>query len=181
MKIPIWTCAAILTLQPMFGQLQLSALDGLAAKAKESTEITLDAATLQLANGFIAGGKGQDATVAKLLEKVKAIVLRTYEFSKVGQYDPALIRTLRDQLKAQGWVKFVDVNDKEDGETFELYSKTEEGKSKGFAMLAAEPKELTVIYIDGQLSLSELSGLSGQFGIPKIPLPAQGKTKNGKE
>lgn len=181
MKIPVLVCAGILAVQPMFAQLQLSALDGLAAKAKESTEITLDAATLQLANGFMGGAKGKDAATAKLLEKVKAIVLRTYEFSKAGQYDPGVVRTLRDQLKAQGWVKFVDLNDKEDGETFELYSKSEEGQSKGFAMLAAEAKELTVIYIDGQLNLSELSGLSGQFGIPKIPLPAQGKAQKGKE
>lgn len=179
MKIPMLVLVAVLGVQPLAAQLQLSVLDGLAAKAKESTEITLDAATLQLANGFLGDGKSSDPKVRKVLEGLKSIVLRTYEFSKPGQYDPAILRSLRDQLKAQGWNKFVDINEGE--ETFELYSKTEDGKSKGFAMVAAEAKELTVIYIDGSLSLSDVASLGGQFGIPKLPLGAQGKTKKGKE
>jgi hypothetical protein len=178
----VWLAmTVILCAHPVMAQLQLRALDGLAAKAKESTEINLDAATLQLAGGFLGDGKGMDPKVRKLLEGVRSIVIRTYEFSKRSEYDPAVVRDLQEQLRAQGWSKFLDFSDREDGESFQLYSKTEDGKSKGFAMVAAEPKELAVIYIEGPLSLSDLGSLSGQFGIPKIPGPKQEKNKNGKE
>ena len=69
----------------------------------------------------------------------------------------------------------IDIKDGE--ETFGLYSKTEQGKSAGFAMIAAEPKELAIIHIDGPIDLSELASLGGQFGIPNIPIPVVPKGK----
>lgn len=185
MKLPMFFIAAMLIAQPLAAQLQLSALDGLAAKAKESTVITLDPATLQLANGFFgpASSNAKDEKSGKLLASVRSIVLRTYEFAKEGQYDAAVVRSIREQLSAQGWSKFVDLND--GGETLELYSKSRDGKSTGFAMLAAEPKELTFIYIDGEISLADVAALGGQFGIPKLPIPNQQpntqKDSKGKE
>ena len=181
MKVAILVMMAV----PMWAQLQLSALDGLAGKAKESTEITLDQATLQLANGFLGNAKGQDAKGAELLKKLKAIQVRAYEFRKAGDYDAGIVRSLQEQLRTQGWTKYLDFSDAEEGETFQLFSRTVNGRSAGFAMVAAEAKELTVIYIDGEISLAELSGLGGQFGIPKIPAVGQtkesGKNKKGKE
>jgi len=42
-------------------QLRITGLDGLAAKAKESVDITLDSNLLQMAGGFLAGnGKDKD-------------------------------------------------------------------------------------------------------------------------
>lgn len=184
MKIAMWALVAVLA-GPAWAQLQLSALDGLAAKAKESAEITLDQAALQLANGFLGEAKGKDAKAAELLKKVKAIQVRTYEFRKAGDYDAGIVRSIQEQLRAQGWAKFVDFSDAEDGETFQLFSRAENGRNTGFAMVAAEAKELAVIYIDGEISLAEVSGLGGQFGIPKIPNVGQpkdtGKNKKGKE
>ena len=39
MKVPMWAVFVVCATQPMLAQLQLSALDGLASKAKESAEI----------------------------------------------------------------------------------------------------------------------------------------------
>lgn len=187
MKIPILLIAAFAAATPLAAQLQLNGLDGLAAKAKESAEITLDSATLKMASGFLGNTKGKDKDkddqANKVLSNLKSITVRAYEFAQDGQYDPNSLRPIRDQLRAPAWSKIMDVKD--DGETFELYSKTEQGKITGFAMLAAEPKELTVIYIEGSLELSDLASLSGQFGIPNLPLPNQPlpnqKDKKGKE
>jgi hypothetical protein len=178
MKISILLIAALAAM-PLAAQLQLNSLDSLAAKAKESAEITLDAATLKMASGFLGNSKGKDKDdkAEKILSNLKSITVRAYEFAENGQYDPNSLRAIRDQLRGPGWSKTIDV--KEEGESFELYSKVEQGKTVGVAMLAAEPKELAVIYIEGPLDLSELASLGGQFGIPKLPLPDQ--SKKGKE
>ena len=39
-------------------------------------------------------------------------------------------------------------------------------------MIAAEPKELTIVHIDGPINPEDLSELQGHMGIPKM-----GKTK----
>jgi hypothetical protein len=156
---------ATLSVIPAGAQLPWNLLDGLAAKAKESVEINLDSSSLQLANGLI-GGKNNDQA-SKVLSQLKGITVRSYEFENSGQYDLNILRAFRDQLVAQGWSKIVDVKDS--NETFELYSKRVNGQSAGFAMIAAEPKELAVIYIDGPLDLADLAGLGGQLGIPRLP------------
>lgn len=165
---------------PLAAQLQLSSLDGLGAKAKESAEITLDAATLKLAGGLLGNDKGDKdkAKVDKVLANLKSITVRAYEFAKAGQYDVNILRPIRDQLRTPGWSKMMDLKDP-GGETFELYSKTEQGRISGFAMLATESNALTVIHIEGSLDLADVASLGGQFGIPELPLLDQ--NKKGKE
>jgi hypothetical protein len=179
MRVAILLIAAL----PAFAQLQLSGLDGLAAKATESAVITLDAATLKLANGFLGNAKDKDGKASKLLAKLKSITVRAYEFARAGQYDAAILQPIREQLRGPGWSKIMDL--KESNELFELYSKTEQGESAGFVILAAESNELAVIAIEGTIDLADLASLGGQFGIPDLPLQNQPqpnqKDKKGKE
>jgi hypothetical protein len=173
MKLPIALVAFAL---PLAAQLPWSSLDGLAAKARESVEITLDANSLQMANGLF-GAKGKDDPAAKVLSSLKGITVRTYEFASEGQYDANVLRGFREQLLRQGWSKMIDV--KEGKESFELYLKTEQGKNAGFAMIAAESKELAIIHIDGPIDLAQLNSIGGQFGIPRLPMG--GGNEKGKE
>ena len=52
--IAAWTAAQLPA------QLRITGLDGLASKAKESVDITLDSNLLQMAGGFLGNGKGAD-------------------------------------------------------------------------------------------------------------------------
>jgi hypothetical protein len=45
----------------------------------------------------------------------------------------------------------------------------------GLAVISAEPKEVTVVFIEGVLSISDLGKLSGNMGIPNITLTHGGK------
>jgi hypothetical protein len=155
-------------------------LDGLASKAKESVEITLDSSMLQMAGNFLSSGKSDDAKVKSLISGLKAITVRSFEFAQEGQYRPEDLQPIRDQLRAPGWSKVVGVDNKANRETSEIYTKTDQGKIVGVAILSAEPKELSVVYIEGTIDLAGLASLSGNFGIPPIPIPDQKKTK-GKE
>jgi hypothetical protein len=155
-------------------QIRITGLDGLASKAKESVDITLDSNMLQMAGGFFSGNdKGKDAAQLKeLLAGLKAITVRSYEFKEEGQYRREDLDPIRAQLRAPGWSKIVSVT--EEKELTEIYMRTEQGKVAGFAIIAAEPKELTVVAIEGSINLNDLSKL-GALGIPSIPIPNQDK------
>jgi hypothetical protein len=90
------------------------------------------------------------------------------------------LQPIRAQLHAPDWSKVVGVDRKADRATSEIYIKTDQGKIVGVVILNAEPKELSVVYIEGTIDLAGLASLGGNFGIPPIPIPDPKKTK-GKE
>ena len=45
--------------------------------------------------------------------------------------------------------------------------KTENGKIGGLAILVTEPKELTIVSIEGSIDPDQLNELGGHFGIPE--------------
>ncbi len=62
-------------------------LDKLAAVAKSTTNLTLDASLLKLASGFLGSDNDKDAARIKaLVANMKGIYIRSYEFYKPGQY-----------------------------------------------------------------------------------------------
>lgn len=169
-----WTAAQLAA------QLRITGLDDLASKAKESVNITLDSSMLQMAGGFL-GGSGKDGENLKtLLSGLKAISVRSFEFKEDGQYKMSDVEPIRVQLRTPGWNRIVSVQEKD--EMSEIYTRTEQGKVVGFAIIAAEPKELTVVAIEGTIDLKDLSKL-GSLGIPQIPVPGQSKnqSKKGKQ
>ena len=166
----IAACAAA-QLPAQLLQLRITGLDGLASKAKESVDITLDSSLLQMAGGFLAGaGKdGKDGNDIKgLLAGLKAITVRSFEFKETGQYRIEDLEPIRAQLRTPGWNKIISSQSKE--ELSEIYTRIEQGKVVGFAIIAAEPKELTVVAIEGSIDLNDLSRLKA-LGIPSIPVP----------
>lgn len=172
--------ASIALVTPLAAQIRIN-LDGLASKAKETVEISLDSSMLQMAGNFLKSEKsGDDGKVKDLISGLKAITVRNFEFAQEGQYRPEELQPIRAQLRAPGWSKVVGVDNKADRETTEIYTKTDQGKIVGFVILSAEPKELSVVYIEGTIDLAGLASLAGNFGIPPIPIPDQKKTK-GKE
>jgi len=156
-------------------QLRITGLDGLAAKAKESVDITLDSNLLQMAGGFLAGNIKEDKDGKELkavLSGLKAITVRSFEFKEAGQYRIEDLEPIRAQLRTPGWSKIISSQKKD--EISEIYTRIEQGKVVGFAIISAEPKELAVVAIEGSINLSDLSKLGG-LGVPAIPIPDQGK------
>jgi hypothetical protein len=130
----------------------------LAAKAKETVNISLDGSLLRLAGNFLSGRNSDEATVKRLTEGLKSLHVRVFEFGEDGQYTDADVAPVRSQLAgAKGWSKIVDVAEK--NERTEVYARTEADKIVGVAVIAAERRELTVVYVDGPIDLSQLRSL----------------------
>ncbi len=147
-------------------------IEKLAAKASETVNVTLDGPLLQMAGQFL-NSKNADEQQAKIvLSKLKGLHVRTFEFAKAGEYSEADIAEFRSQLRSPAWSRIVDTNSKEDGEHVEVYLKQEKNQVVGLVIIAAEPKELTIVSFDGAIDLKQLASLGGQFGIPKIDASA---------
>jgi hypothetical protein len=144
-----------------------ASLDKLAEHAKESVDVTLDQSMLSLAGGFLSKDDPDEAQVKKLIGKLKGISVRSFEFDKEGQYSMADIQSIRTQLKAPNWSRIVGVKSVK-GENTEIYILKSGDQIGGMVVLDAEPKELTIVHIDGPISPEDLNRLSGHMGIPEF-------------
>lgn len=147
-------------------------LDHLTAKASETVDLSLNGSTLQFAAKFLDSKDPDQNKVKKLIAGLEGIYVRSFEFQKAGEWSPADLETIRKQLKAPEWSKIVGVKSTE-GETDEIYLRFQNGKIAGVAVIAAEPKELTVVNIAGPVDLDSLAELGGHFHIPKMDVPKQ--------
>ena|ERR1700751_892133 len=151
-------------------------LDRLAQHASESVDVTLDSSLLQLASGFLSKDDPDEVKVKKLISKLKAVYVRSFEFDKEGQYSLADVEMIRSQLKAPMWSRIVGVKSIK-GENSEVYVKKDGDQIGGLVVVDAEPKELTVVHIDGPINPEELSELGGHMGIPKFDVKKPTKPK----
>jgi hypothetical protein len=162
-------------------KLKINNLDKLASKAAEVVDVTLDEPMLKLASKFMAADEDSEDTEAfELVKNLKGVYVKSFEFDKEGEYSQADLDAIRSQLAASSWSRMVGVISKRDGEISEIYVMTESGGKKvlGLAILAAEPKELTVVNIVGPIDIEKLSSLEGKMGIPKMGLEKDKKTKS---
>ena len=137
-------------LAPVWGQQVDLKFDAIAAKAKEKTEIDLDANTLSALMKL--GGKND------LLANVTGVAVRNYEFAKEGEYTDRDLEAVRKQVSgASGWSRIVNVKDGK--ETTEIYMFAAGGKPAGFLLICAEPEELTVVNVEGNIQVAQLQEL----------------------
>src|SRR5689334_20458863 len=139
MKIVIAFCAAAFSLAAQEIKLPPS-LDKLKDRASEVVDVTLDSSLLQMASKFLSNDPDQ-AKVKKLVTGLKGVYVRSYEFEKPGQYDPADVESVRSQLHTPGWSRIVGVKSVKGGENAEVYVKAENGHISGLAIIATEPTE----------------------------------------
>lgn len=140
--------------------------DKLAEKSIEQVNVTLDGDMLKLAGAFLSGNKPDEAEVKALIGGIKGIYVRSLQFSKEGEYSMADVDAIRSKLT--GWAKIVDVRSSKGGDNAGVYMKTDGNSVQGIVVIAAEPKELTVVNIVGNIDPAKLRNLSGKFGIPNM-------------
>ena len=145
--------------------LKLDALDKLAAKASESVTVSLDASLLKLASRFLSSEDADQVQVKKIVAGLKGIYVRSFEFTKAGQYSESDVDSIRNQLRDAKWKHVVEVRSRE--ENADICLRQEGDNITGLAVVAAEPRELTVVYIDGPIDMDGLAKLGGNFGIPE--------------
>ena len=150
-------------------------LERLAAKASEVVDVNMDENLLKFAGNFMNKSKADEAQANKLISGLKSLCVRSFEFDSETRYADEDLESLRSQLRAPLWSRMVGVRSRRDKENVDVYFRMERGAITGLSVIAAEPKELTVVHIEGVIDPDVLGKLGGQFGIPKVELPPASK------
>lgn len=157
------------------GRLQLPDFTALSKKATQSVDISLDPSLLHLASGVINNDdNGNGAAVNGVIQGIRGIYVRSYTFDKPGEYSKADVKAVEAQLLAPGWQPVVSTHDLKQGNNVDIYILRNGNRTDGVAIIAANPRQLTIVNIVGSIDLAKLAQLQGQFGVPKVGLTAGG-------
>lgn len=173
--------ASTLVANAQDSRIQTASLDHLAAKASQSVDVNVDERLMKSAAKVFSDQDADERKIKKLVEGLKGIYVRSFEFDKSGQYTAADLEPIRTQLSGPGWTRMVNVTSKKDG-NLEVYLLFHGEQVNGLAVLHSDEKELTVVNIVGPVDLDKLAQLEGQFGVPELGIESQKpKTKNDDE
>ncbi|HUP47924.1 MAG TPA: DUF4252 domain-containing protein [Thermoanaerobaculia bacterium] len=147
---------------------------GLAERATEVVDVTLDAQMLRLAAKFFSGGAGsEERAVRDIVQRLEGIYVRSYQFDHAGAYDRRIVENVRRQL-GPTWKRIVNVSSR-NRENVEVFTDVRGDAIIGLVVIAAEPRELTIVNIVGPIDIERLARLEGQFGVPHIRIEVKEK------
>ena len=166
-KFVIGISLLVLCTIPVSAQQRLN-LDfpGLAERAEEVVDITLDAQMLRLAAKFFSGNEPDDRAFKQMVGGLQGIYVRSYTFANEGEYDRALAAKVRSQL-GSSWKPFVTVRSKKK-DNVDIFADMRGENIVGLVIIASEAREFTVVNISGPIDIDRLADLEGQFGIPSL-------------
>jgi hypothetical protein len=162
----ILALALVIVAVPMSAQRINLDFPDLADKAEEVVDVTLDANMLRLAAKFLSGTDSDERAVRDVIGGLESIYVRSYEFADEGMYDRSLIDKIRSQL-GPSWKPLVTVRSKTK-ENVNILADMHGDKVTGLVIIATEPREFTIVNINGPIDIDRLAQLSGQFGIPEL-------------
>jgi hypothetical protein len=170
--------SSALIAQAQDSRLQLSSLDHLAVKASQTVDVNIDERLMRLAVKVFSDKDVDEREIKKLVEGLKGIYVKSFEFETDGQYTAADLASVRSQLSGPGWSRLVNFTSKKEG-NLEVYLLLNGEQIGGLAVLSTQNRELTVVNIVGPVDLDKLAKIEGQFGVPELGIePTKPKTKN---
>jgi hypothetical protein len=145
----------------------------LRAKANDSVNVTIGGPLLRFASHIAANHVDEDTdseemAALSILKDVTSVQVRNFSFNEDDAYSMADVDSVRKQLDAPCWSHLVQQHKREPREDTDVYMCLEDGKIKGIAVIASEPREFTIVNVIGNIDIDKLSKLEGQFGIPKV-------------
>jgi hypothetical protein len=161
LTLPTWAGA-------QSGKLDLPDFKSLAREATDSVNISLGPWLLHMAAGFIDDKDADAAATKKLLAGIQSIDVRSYEFAKDFAYSGDELAGVRRQLAQPGWNALAQVHDRAKNEDVDIFVRTEKDHTAGFALIASEPREVTIVNIVGSIRMEDLAKLQTQLHLPKI-------------
>ena len=167
-----WVWALAFAAAASAQQIDLTALDKLASRAKSAVNVTLDKNQLGFASQFLSNEDPNQAAAKNLVTGLEAINVRVFEFDNANSFTSADIDGIRSQLKGPGWSKMVEA--REGDESAEVYMFAKGNQMGGITVIVGEKRELAVVNIVGPVDLKTLGSLAGKFGIPKDVMGSMG-------
>lgn len=160
------------------GRIEIDNLDRLGAKAAEMINVSLDENLLKIVPKAFDKNDPDEMKAKDIIAGLKGVYVKVFEFDAEGVYDrQGDVEPIRQQLKAPGWSRIVEVRSRREGREVEVYLLNNGSRVDGLAVLAFEPKQLVVVNIVGTIDLEKLRQLEGQFGVPTLEIEKDAKTQ----
>jgi len=147
-------------------QLKLPSFAGLQQKATESVDITIGSFALGIMGRLMDDDDQDSAAMKKLIGGLKSIQVRNYQFAADFTYSKDDIDSVRSQLSGPAWTQLMQIHDQKKHEDVGVYVAMDNHKVTGFAVLASEPREFTIVNIVGAVDLEKMADLQKQLGLP---------------
>jgi hypothetical protein len=140
-------------------------LESLSRIAREAVDVTMDSSMLRFAEKFLSDKDVDEAKAKRALKGVNRLQVKVLEFDQRHVYSMSDLDEVRSQVRGPGWSKMIEVMSR-DEENVEVYTRFMAGEVAGMVVLVAEPRELSIIQIDGPIRVEDLAALSGRAGLP---------------
>lgn len=141
------------------------ALESLRESASSKTEFTLDHSMLVFASKL----DSDNDDLRRVIAGVSGISVHRFHFAGPGMYDPAALRSVKQEYKSAGWKQLVNNHEKSGGPGGTgLWVRFENNAISDVAVLLAKDNSVNFIVVSGSISPLDLIHLGGHFGIPKI-------------
>jgi hypothetical protein len=157
-------------------------LGNLAARAKESVNISIDKTTVDWAMQALKSKGGDTAKVRELMNDLDGITVQVLEFEK-NDKAPTLeelmgaARGVLQELEGPQWKSIINVTEKHEHRTeivrISLW-KDAAGKIGGLGLLVIEPGEIVLINLAGNVKLDQLDAIGKAIGHPGMMGPLGG-------
>jgi hypothetical protein len=151
------------------GRLKLDAFAHLESKATETVDLNIEGPLLRLISTFIPDvGRGDEKALKELVDGIKGIYIRHYEFDKPGEYSEEDVESVRAQLHS--WSRVGGVRNLRQGGMVEAYTLKDADKILALVILAADPEEFTVLNVVGSVDPAKLIEMARRFGGLEIEM-----------
>jgi len=144
-------------------QLELPDFTHLRGKATESIDLSFGSFSLFIARRFVGDDDPQGAAVKDLLQGVRKVHLRHYEFADDFVYAKSDLDRVRAELTARGCKTLAHVRDNRNSEDVDICAVLDAEEITGFAIVVSEPREFTIINVVGKLELQKVAALRAAF------------------
>jgi Domain of unknown function (DUF4252) len=148
------------------GRLKLPDFRHLQVKATESVDISIGPMMLWLA-AHLAPERDEDGTeIRSMLKGIEAVYVRSYQFDEDGAYSKDDIDSVRRQLRDEKWQPLAEIRSKRNDENVDIFIAIENDKPAGFAILASEPREFTIVNVVGTIDPQHIGQLQRNLDLP---------------
>ena len=111
----LFVIATTITTHAQDPRIRLAHLDYLAKKASETVDVNIDERLIQLAAKLFNDKDEDEAQIKKLVNGLKGIYVKSFEFENENDYSSADVDSIRSQLREPAWSRLVNVTSKRDG------------------------------------------------------------------
>ena len=161
------------------GRLRLESLERLAPKASETVNIEIDGILIKFAGSILSDEDADERAVKELVSGLRGVYVRSYEFKSAGEFGEGDVSAVREQLRAPGWSRVLDVKSRGlDFGDAEVYLATSASRVEGFALLFVGPREVTVVNIVGPVDLDKMRRLGDNLDLPHVTVRRKKKAGN---